>query len=214
MQTVMPDGKTKIPSAIDEEVMSLLYSIPTDAGGPNIEEVDADVLRLVGTAIVRWVASFELSDAAPSPIEATCREYHESWVSGIFTTSLAGHTVMSGTQHGENGPLAKKRHLALQALPIVQPAAARYILENRHPPEGESELCLAFHLAVRRNAIEALAGGSLAARLSEVYKPQGGGTQGDRKVGILHALEIMRGTVLGRKIFAEVLKGAQLSEIK
>ena len=216
LPTLMPDGRLQIPPLIMETVQMLLYSLPADQGGPDIADpaLDQDVLRLMGTAIVQWVASFEVNQAAPTALDSTINEYQESWQIGKLTASLVGHTVMSGTQPGENGGLAKKRHAIIQALPLIQPAVAKYILENRDPPVGESAHCLEFHLACRRMAIETLAAPSLAGRLSEAYKPAFTCKAEDRRISVQHAVEVMRDTALGRKIFAEVQKGGRLPEMK
>ena len=140
--------------------------------------------------------------------------YQESWESGKLTEALVGHTVNAGTQHGENGPLAKKRNAVLASLPIIEPTISKFFLENRDPPVGESALCLAFHLCSRRMVIEAITGPSLAGRLTEAYKPTFTCKPEDRRVSTGHALEVMRSTQLGRKILADVKKGDRLPELK
>ena len=74
LPTLMPDGITKIPAATDETVQSLLYSVPIAQGGPDPATVHPDVMRLIGTAIVRWIASFEATESAPTALDAAVHE--------------------------------------------------------------------------------------------------------------------------------------------
>ena len=204
------DG-TVITPEHNDMLQLLMYSITPEHGGPEMNTVPDAVWRLIGASTVQWLCSFAVSgNSAASPIDTCVVDYQTSWAQGRLTPALIGHTLMSGTQPGENGNLAKRRHIMLESLPVIAEDLSRSIIENLPAPMGETAQCLAYWKTTRRMVIEGLAAPSLAGRLSEHFRPNFQGKPENKRVSVPAAIEVMRDTELGRKIIAAVKAGTKI----